>query len=913
MNLRDAKTNFKALFALEPGEKSQAILMFLYNFILLNTLYLLKPVRDSLFLEEAGPQNLPFVFLLTAVVVIPISMGYLKLSRKASVGWVINIVTLFLAVNLFLFWFFINSGHNFIFYGFYVWVSIYGVLITSQFWLFANTIFNPVQARKVFNFLSLGAIAGSVTGGELTAVLVNVLSLHPESLLLICAFILVGTTPLVKWILAYNPEEERVPRAVPTKEGAVASISINPIKEILNNNHLLLITGLIGITVIVTTLIDYQFKTVAENAFETEAALTGFMGKFYGRVSLIAFVLQFFLGTYFTKKYGVSGTIMILPVALLLSSAGMLMLPGLVAGTITRGIDQSLKHSIDRAGRELLFIPLGTKLKKRVKVFVDLFVDHGAQGITGLLLLLLTFGLGFNVQELSIVIIALLLFWIVIAKMVSNSYVDQFRISLKKQVDNNWENKQAIKREGKRTTKETLYRLVKSSNESDVLTALKKMRKSDNIISEDFLRELLDHPNSKVRLQTLRLLRKKNLDNFLDEVIDLVYDTGPEVRMEAIRYIYQFYEDDWEDNLKIGLHHNDARIRAVTLGLIAEEGGPKEKKLVTNEMLKNILEYKGEEARELRRQAAHVLGEIYTEKQAVILSRLLHDEEPAVVEEAIVTTGKVKDRRFVHNLILFLGDEVHRKTAEKALAEFNSSIFGTLYDNMMDPEIPESIRRYIPWLFSKTPNEDSWIILQMSLRHCSIPIRHGVIKALQQMRIKNPKLQSDEEMVIQNTEMEIARYSKLVISLEMCRTKKLKLPEPVIDIIAYETAQAFENIFRLLSLNHNPEDISNAYYGITGNDPQMRMDAIEFIENLISWDIRKLLLPVLEHYPSVMADQNRFSSELKNPEDVLTFLGSLEHAALKVELENDNTNKDIRSDKEETEPSVKMDSTFKSE
>jgi hypothetical protein len=48
-----------------------------------------------------------------------------------------------------------------------------------------------------------------------------------------------------------------------------------------------------------------------------------------------------------------------------------------------RGSEQSLKHSIDKTGRELLFVPITMERKKRVKVFIDLFVDQGMQGVGG--------------------------------------------------------------------------------------------------------------------------------------------------------------------------------------------------------------------------------------------------------------------------------------------------------------------------------------------------------------------------------------------------------------------------------------------------------------------------------------------------------------------------------------------------
>ena len=47
----------------KKGELSKALLMFLYFYLIITAYYILKPVRDSLFIEWMGAQNLPFVYL----------------------------------------------------------------------------------------------------------------------------------------------------------------------------------------------------------------------------------------------------------------------------------------------------------------------------------------------------------------------------------------------------------------------------------------------------------------------------------------------------------------------------------------------------------------------------------------------------------------------------------------------------------------------------------------------------------------------------------------------------------------------------------------------------------------------------------------------------------------------------------
>ena len=867
--------NLKALFTLEGGSKKKAALMFLYNFILLNTLYLLKPVRDSLFLEQAGSHNLPSVFILTALVVIPVSIGYSNIAKRHSIGWTINIVTIFLAINLYLIWRYIHVDNTILYYAFYIWVSIYGVLITSQFWLFANIIFNSTESKKVFGALSLGAVLGGFTGGELTSILVNHFSLQPQNLLLISAVIITATIPLVWMILKLK--KPGVP-AVHESDPDDKTVSANPIKEIFSHNHLMLIIALITITVMVTTLVDYQFKTIAERAFTDKVALTSFLGKFYGRVSLIALLIQICIGTIFTKKYGLTPTLLLLPAALLISAGGMLIVPGLVAGTLSRGIDQSLKHSVDRTGKELLFVPLSDNLKKRVKVFIDLFVDNGAQGITGLLLLGLTFGMNLNVQEISVVVICLLAAWIVIAKMAGNSYVDVFRNTLKQEVENNSEKSYQNKTNPQDTGSETVHELLQSEQESDLLWALELLKKNKRIsVDADLLVRHIRHPSCRVKTKLLQVLHEKKMGILVDKVIDLAYDEDPDVRMEAIRYVYEFHEGDRKEKLRIGLHHEDVRIRAVATGLIAEDVNKDERSLITDKLLEEALGFDGESGRELRRQTAKVLSVAYNPDRARFIKRLLRDENPSVVKEAIKSAGKIQDREFVHDLLLRMDNSIYRKTAENALVEFGSRIYGTMHDYMTDSHLPVSTRRFIPWLFSQTMTEDAWNILKMSLKIRSVPIRHGVIKALLRMRKKRSAFQLSDEIIAHNTEREIERYSKLKKAFSFYRSGKIHLSAEAEERLEYEIDQTFENIFRLLSLNNNIGDIRNAYKAIVGTNPQLRSDAIEFTENLITWDVRKLLIPVLETYHTDRLPPNDSANALSNAEDVLLFLKEIFH------------------------------------
>jgi len=136
--------------------------------------------------------------------------------------------------------------------------------------------------------------------------------------------------------------------------------------SIKKSKHLLLIAGIISITMMVASLVDFQFKAVSTEYFKdavsgevNKSELTAFLGTFYGRLSLISILLQLVVAQRFLRLLGVGGVILFLPIGLLLGSVAMFAYIGLITAVILRGSDGALKYSLDKTGREL-FVFAGT-------------------------------------------------------------------------------------------------------------------------------------------------------------------------------------------------------------------------------------------------------------------------------------------------------------------------------------------------------------------------------------------------------------------------------------------------------------------------------------------------------------------------------------------------------------------------
>ena len=877
---------FYSVLDLKPGEGKLVGLMFLYNFILLVTLYLLKPVRDSLFLVELGPQQLPYVFILTALAAVPVSMGYSRYSAKAPLSWVINGVTFFLSISLIAIWWLLSIDSPVLYYALYIWVSIYSILVTSQFWLLANALFRPVQAKRIFTLLSLAAIIGSIAGGEITGLLTDELHFAPSTLILVGAGLLLSTILLVRIIRqeAYGQSDisgERPSGAEETDNEFGRTL----FGDILTSRHLLLITGIIGISVVTTTMIDYQFKTIASGVYLTDSSLTTFMGRFYGRVSFVALFFQLFLSSKFISRGGVGGAVALLPGMLLLGSVGLFIWPVLAAAVLLRGADQSLKHSVDRTGRELLFLPVGMKLKKRTKVFIDLFVDNGAQGLAGGLLLLFTLGWSLSVQYLSLVVIGLLICWIILVVWVRRTYINEFRQNLEEQVS---ETDQREHKQYAELSPAEMIDNLQSRDHTTVLQSLKALEQNYDLrdISIQTLKRLLGHPNPSVRQRTLHLFRTRGISGHMQEVARLLDDPSAAVRLEAARYLYHFYgadsyEGDWLSLLEQGLHHRDVRIRATTLGVIVRDGGEQERALITDELLERACQYRGEDAEELRIAAARGASVGYSESRASILKELLEDESQEVVVQAVISAGYSGDRRFVPLLLDRIKDKRYKRTVQKSLARYGRRILGTLFDYVTDEQEPLTKQLQIPYVLYLNQNQEALEVLQLALEESSIPVRHQVIKALNKIRRKIVNPVFNKEKLRVNVYREARRYA--LLSQSKLQVEQLEAPE-LAATVDEELSKSFENMFRLLGLIYDADDIYNVYKGIRSGEEALTSESIEFLDNLMDWEMRKDLMPLFE---SELTDQKEFSvweNAIRTRQEALQFLEKLPHPTLQEQL-----------------------------
>jgi len=837
---------FRKAIDIREGELKRTLVMAGYLFILIVIHSILKAMSRALFLSQLGPEELPYLYMMLAVVGGIVVVFYLRLSANVRLDRLINGTSVFLILNLVFFRYLIGltSTSAWLYYSLYIWESLLGVVTTTQFWLIANYLFNAREAKRLFPLLTASAIMGGITGGY-TSLIVDFIGGTPN-LAFLCMSLL--GVAMVLMNLAWRHRDQSIERSLRAYSHNESSASFTIIGEVIglirNSRHLKLLIGIVSFTFVVIQIADFQFNAYASENIKEVDKLTKFLGSWVSNLSIIALIFQVFFANRLIKRFGVVAAMVMLPITMLVSSAWILLSYGLSSILAVKIGDGAMRHSINKVGTELLFLPLPPEVKKKTKAFLDMFVEKFARGTGGFLLLIFYTWLGLSVAQLSFVSITLASIWLVLCGAAYREYVNSFRQALAKRRIDVEAISVSIKDEA---TINALIVSLASQNERQVNYALRLLESVDGVDLVPPLRPLLRHPSCEVRLLTVRLLQQRGDSDLLPEVEPLLHDQDEDVRREAVRFHAQHSKISTLEILGQWLNDEDVGLQGAALYHLAEKP-----ELAAQLLSPQFIDSFMQRGAPSRRQVADALGILRDERYYPILRQLLDDADAVVKARAIRSAGQTRAREFVPLLLQNLGDRTFRKFAREALAGYGDDITETLARYLSDHSTSLEIRRELPRALSLIASQRSVEVLLGNLPKDDDILRYQMIKALNKLRARYPELNFDQR-VDQALIDELKNYFRMLATLHVTADPAASNGRPGSALLKRALQERLddhlERIFRLLGLRYPPQDIYNAFAATNSANRMIRANAIEFLDNILANDLKRVLLPVVEDLP----------------------------------------------------------------
>ncbi|HTM30435.1 MAG TPA: MFS transporter [Vicinamibacterales bacterium] len=837
---------------LREGEATTVLLMFLYSFLAMAGYNMIKPVTRGLFIEKLGADNLPWIQFGAGIVIGFIMQGYTRAIGLAPRRWMIPITLSGIVIAMATFWALFGQmpQSRVVAVAFYLFGLIIGILLISQFWTLANDVYDPRQAKRIFGFIGAGSSLGGFAGATMTSTVVE--RIGTNSVLLVSAVTLAVCTLTVAWVVSREPAAGRSDASKTGEEGGVSGSEA--IRLLRSSKHLQTIAMVIGFAAIGAAIIEQQLNMAAAESkgAQNVDAVTGFLAQITAYLSIIGFLVQVLLTSRIHRFLGIGFALMILPVVD--SVTGMLMLfnGALWTAGLARIMDTSLRYTVDKTTREILFLPLPVDVKYQAKPFIDVTVDRVAKGLGALMLLVLVqdWGLDLGWRQLSYASVTMMVIWGAFALTARREYMAAFRRSIEQQ-----DVRPAELRldSADLSSIETLLTELSHEDPRRVIYAIDMLEALDKRQLVTPL--LLRHDSPEVRTRALRLARytdQAHADRWLPGVERALADEDGEVRLAAARALATLRGEAAVDVMRPYLDHHDPNLvvtaAAALAGSDVESDADK-----AYEKLKHLASEAGESSAELRRQVARALGLVTNSRFRPLLVPLLYDDNYFVARAAVNSAGTIggDDFLYVPTLVSLMRNRRLKEPARKVLVGYGEAVVPTLAYFLGDQEEDLWVRRHVPSTLARIPSDASVQALITALDGNDGFLRFKAITALERIHADHPELAINREAIEKHVLAEAGRaFSALTLYTNLFSTGTVSPTALLARVLEEKRKRAVDRVFQLLGLISPARDVSIVSTALKSPEARHRSSALELLDNMLTGEVRRRVMLLVDDMPA---------------------------------------------------------------
>jgi ATP:ADP antiporter, AAA family len=803
----DISRFFIRSFGLKKEEGPKFTILFFHSFFLGLFIAFYFVPANSIFIQYHGAARLPYAYILSGIAGYLCSTLYSILQKRISskalyLGATAFIFILALASRLSMNYIAPGILSFFIFIWAWPFISLVGTISGGL----ALQFFNLIQVKRLFGLMNMGAVIASILGYLAIPILMKYLG-HSYDLLYIGVVGLVASIALL-FILFKNLTPNLQKES--TKQ---TSQPVTKFKDLVKDKYFLLIFSSATLSMITIYVVDFGFLSsvnVQKDLFSTPGSVSNYLALVYGGLKIGELLISYF-SSRLLSKHGVKLGLTILPISITLIvaistivgiTAGVATIAFLALMTLNKSMERILRRGLDDPAFNILYQPLpgGQKLAVQAKVAVVMQV---AISLAGLLLLLANQVLdtpdGYKLEYYPLILLPVLLLWVIIARQLYLAYKAKLRQIL---IDLN----RAKKRETSRYLygSEFLTKKFKLFNENVVEMSVGLLAETNPRVIEPYATSLLNMRNSNIKIAIL-------------SKIDATW------RNRILQNIKKIYISDKSEH-----------IRQLAL------------------KVKNVLDYSGQDKIEpsvlenlkasnrfddkLLLQKLIVNGIIPFDDKLIMTQ--LDDDDKIIKTAAINLACKSKSTELLNKLVGLIKSDEYYHIVGEALLEAGDKILDELETFFIGKPEPRIILRVIE-ILAKIGSHKAKSILVRFLDYPDRKVQHEIIAGLYFCKFQaGPKELPDIHQKLESVIKNILWIYACIIDIETERNT-LKL----LQAVDMEREMNFEILFKLLSFMYEPRIINLIRKNIIGKNT---IFAIEIIDNFISQDIKRLLIPLFD-------------------------------------------------------------------
>jgi hypothetical protein len=267
---------------------------------------------DAAFLKRYGPQYIPMMLVINALLTFAVLGVVDRLSRRYLDHFLLSGFLGCLGVTVIILFWMVKSGFSIAYPILYQLLYLLDSILLVYLWNMAGDLFDTRQGKRLFPLVTMSQVLGTTIGSFITRPVTLVIGEDPTLLVfaavcLATAFFLARTGPEV-----FKGQKPKA--ANTTAKGDTGRIPLTRVPSLIAEYPMvryLMVTGLVPN--ILLPIFLYQFNVIANQTFASEQALISFLSIFRGMTTLMTFVLLFFVGRLYSTM-GLANASLVHPV-----------------------------------------------------------------------------------------------------------------------------------------------------------------------------------------------------------------------------------------------------------------------------------------------------------------------------------------------------------------------------------------------------------------------------------------------------------------------------------------------------------------------------------------------------------------------------------------------------------------------
>jgi len=776
---------------------------------------------NTLFLENVGARSLPLAIMVSGATGILITTAYSYFSRQLKVFayGILNLILVFGLTAIVVVGFLMWSGSaedlsDFVYFTVFA-ISFPLVLITLHgFWTTVRGFLSPSRGKQLTGIIELALI-----GGMLLAFLATPLVIGPNFGIHYMVFIGMACMVIASASQLY------VLSAHVTRRGPfISRVHTSGPYKLFSHRYTALMASFVVMGVMVAALLHYIFLFETGSRFYGGTELAEFLGYFFAIAVFLGWMLKRVLFGWFKRTFGISMTLLLSPVVLLL-----LMILSAIAGescfnqggaqqciyfflliVFSALANRSLKDAMENPSMNLVYQSLDPRERFNVQSGIDGILSQVGIFFVGIFLL------GFiriNFEEpyqVTFVLFILIVGWILIGRALYQGYQRLLKVSLESDrildpVDLSL--KEFVKLDLEQTAFPTElldfnpYYFLNSSRDKLILLLSHKRPEIRDMAWDHFMRSSPGLPEVTIR-QLLVSESEASIKEKIREMGKRKLKTRPNLQEAFIRERLNKFS-------KVSKEPED------TIGGAFQSGNPHE-----------IF------------AALYLVAEEHDGSHLQDVIHLFQDEDPQIQSAAIATAGMIDLGNKGVKIIHMLDHPTLYQVAWSAIVNQGEKLLEELETAFHRTDVSIVLQKRIVSAISAIGGERAIQFLLQTLEYQNREVLHAVVYGLSENKFQAAKIQ---EVIIQNAILRMVSAGTWILAAKI----SVRTDDPggyMSTVLDHESWEVNELILMLLAMIYDRRSVHRIRTSLLDRQSDDRGMAIELLELMLTQPLKPILV-----------------------------------------------------------------------